>query len=76
MCWAVAKQEVNPRNKILASEQFLAHIRKCVITTGTARRDAAKQLITLCEHPYIVDECQSSDYEPTLLFRSNLLYIR
>ena len=68
--WSEAMKEASSKQEQKTLEQFLAHIKGLVVPTGTLRRDAAKQLLTVTNQPYKIADCQTLGSKIRLLFRS------
>lgn len=68
--WSEACKEAESFNRTLLLEDFLAHIKRLVVPTGTLRRDAAKQLLQITAKPYHIADCQTLGSKILLLFRA------
>jgi hypothetical protein len=68
--WSEACKEAESFNKILLLEDFLSHVKRLVIPTGTLRRDAAKQLLQITTKPFHIADCQTLGSKILLLFRA------
>ena len=66
--WQEKVLQAKSHNIDLGLSDFLTHVRKLVMPTGTARREAALELDSLTEKPYEVDDCQAMSAKVQKIF--------
>ena len=67
--WQESIVIADQKGKELGLSDFLAHVRKLVIPTGVARKQAAQELRQLTDKPSSVDDCQALGSKIQKVFR-------
>ena len=68
--WQESIINADLKGKVLGLTEFLAHVRKLVIPTGVARKEAAQELKHLTDKPSCVDDCQALSSKIQKVFRN------
>ena len=68
--WQETMITADQKGKVLGLIDFLTHVRKLVIPTGVARKEAAQELKHLTDKPSSVDDCQALSSKIQKVFRN------